>query len=247
MTGFYGKLPAKGDFLHRHLPRDFVDAWDDWLQGGMHESREALGEAWLQTYLTSPLWRYVLPAGTCGASAWAGVLMPSMDKVGRYFPMTVATKISAGASPAWVALRNEAWFVGVENILLAALDDEALDAERFDAELLAMPVGDADATAVDSIASPDSGMCLPLEPGPGLSGALLGLTASALQAKLESLSLWWGLGSEQVAPSLAFCRGLPGRGKFTAMLDGNWAVHGWQAGPQSEPALAGMISSDLVL
>ncbi len=45
MTAFYGKLPAKGDFITRNLPRDFIDRWDDWLQSGMHASREALGDA----------------------------------------------------------------------------------------------------------------------------------------------------------------------------------------------------------
>ena len=93
MTAFYGKLPARGDFLTRSLSREFINRWDDWLQSGMNASRQALGEAWLDTYLTSPLWRFVLPAGICGNTAFAGVLMPSMDKVGRYFPMTVVRQI----------------------------------------------------------------------------------------------------------------------------------------------------------
>ena len=29
--GFYGKLPARGDFVRAALPRDFTDRWDAWL------------------------------------------------------------------------------------------------------------------------------------------------------------------------------------------------------------------------
>ena len=30
-TGLFGKLPAHGDFVRRHLPRSFVTPWDEWL------------------------------------------------------------------------------------------------------------------------------------------------------------------------------------------------------------------------
>ncbi|MCJ7558216.1 MAG: type VI secretion system-associated protein TagF, partial [Gammaproteobacteria bacterium] len=127
MTGFYGKLPGKGDFLTRKLPRQFVDVWDDWLQSGMNATKQVLGDEWLQIYLTSPLWRFVLPPGTCGESAWAGVMMPSMDRVGRYFPMTVAAELALPVSPVMVAISCQPWFESVENSLLEALDNEALD------------------------------------------------------------------------------------------------------------------------
>ena len=104
MAGFYGKLPGKGDFLTRNLPRQFVDVWDDWLQSGMNAAKQVLGDEWLQVYLTSALWRFVLPPGICGESAWAGVMMPSMDRVGRYFPMTVAVELTLPVSPVMVAV-----------------------------------------------------------------------------------------------------------------------------------------------
>ncbi|TIU04376.1 MAG: type VI secretion system-associated protein TagF, partial [Mesorhizobium sp.] len=31
LPGFYGKMPATGDFVTRRLPGDFVRAWDRWL------------------------------------------------------------------------------------------------------------------------------------------------------------------------------------------------------------------------
>ena len=41
--GFFGKLPARGDFVRAGLPRDFVDPWDAWLQRVLAGSRDAAG------------------------------------------------------------------------------------------------------------------------------------------------------------------------------------------------------------
>ncbi len=79
-----------GDFVSRRLPASFV------LLGRMAASRlclpaeTELGAEWLETYLTSPIWRFALSGGVCGDRACAGIFMPSVDKVGRYFPLTLA-------------------------------------------------------------------------------------------------------------------------------------------------------------
>lgn len=96
--GFYGKLPALGDFVSRRLPRQFIEPWDQWLQSAIAASREQLGSDWLDVYLTSPIWRFGLGAGVCGTGAWAGVLMPSVDKVGRYYPLTLAVPVPEAQS-----------------------------------------------------------------------------------------------------------------------------------------------------
>ena len=227
MAGFYGKLPAKGDFLARNLPRDFIDCWDGWLQAGMQDSRQALGEAWLQIYLTSPLWRYVLPSGVCGTSAWAGVLMPSMDKVGRYFPMTVAVQLSEPVSPLMIAANGQSWFEAVESCLLQALDDEFLDLDTFDQQLQAFDVDPIPHRTVNLSGSLDQGIRSSLDEALDIPKALLDLTIGTLHEMMDRCSVWWGQGSERVSPSLVFCRGLPGPGRFAAMLDGNWSAHGW--------------------
>ncbi|MDE2050717.1 MAG: type VI secretion system-associated protein TagF, partial [Gammaproteobacteria bacterium] len=35
-TGFYGKLPCRGDFMQRRAPQEFVDVWDAWLSECLH-------------------------------------------------------------------------------------------------------------------------------------------------------------------------------------------------------------------
>ncbi|MFW8696321.1 type VI secretion system-associated protein TagF, partial [Mesorhizobium japonicum] len=80
--------------------------WDLWLQAGLRHSRELLRERWLETYLNSPIWHFSLGAEVCGRAAMAGVLMPSVDRVGRYFPLTLAAPLhqceeAQGEQSAW--------------------------------------------------------------------------------------------------------------------------------------------------
>ena len=35
LSGFWGKLPARGDFVRAGLPRSFVEPWDAWLQSAL--------------------------------------------------------------------------------------------------------------------------------------------------------------------------------------------------------------------
>jgi type VI secretion system protein ImpM len=88
--GFYGKLPSRGDFVRENLPRDFAYNWDAWWQRGLAETQRRPQEEWLDAWLEAPVWRFVLPPGLCGAGGVLGLWMPSVDKAGRYFPLTIA-------------------------------------------------------------------------------------------------------------------------------------------------------------
>jgi type VI secretion system protein ImpM len=87
-AGWYGKLPGLGDFVQRRLPPSFVTPWDEWLQQGLH----ALSVQPLDDDATTPapVRRFWLAAGVLDACGWAGLLMPSRDRSGRAFPLTVA-------------------------------------------------------------------------------------------------------------------------------------------------------------
>src|SRR5215470_6993527 len=76
--GFYGKLPSHGDFLRRRVADAFVGVWDGWLQECLAASRAALGESWLDVYLTSPAWRFACAAGASGPAPVVGVMAPSV-------------------------------------------------------------------------------------------------------------------------------------------------------------------------
>ena len=74
VTGFYGKLPARGDFVRAGLPRSFTDPWDDWLRVAIAGSRTKMGDDWLPAYLESPVWRFCLPPGLCGSLPAVGLM-----------------------------------------------------------------------------------------------------------------------------------------------------------------------------
>ncbi len=108
-AGFYGKLPARGDFVRAGLPRDFTDPWDEWLQSVMAGSRSLAGDdAWLPAFLEAPVWRFVLPPRMCGPQAALGLMLPSVDRAGRYFPLTFAAlsprTTSKECAEAWLDL-----------------------------------------------------------------------------------------------------------------------------------------------
>lgn len=93
LIGWYGKLPAAGDFLRRNLSDSFVDSWDAWLREGMAAAEQELGEDWQDSFLRFPVWYFLRRLPSDDGSLWAGVLVPSVDRVGRLFPLTVAFEI----------------------------------------------------------------------------------------------------------------------------------------------------------
>jgi type VI secretion system protein ImpM len=111
-AGFFGKLPAAGDFVARGLPEGFVRPWDRWLT--RHVAPLELPEAGLRFSLVS------------GGKCVAGVILPSADRHGRRFPLTLACILGTRPGPAQVDRWSDA------AIALDRRDPDAL-AEALDA------------------------------------------------------------------------------------------------------------------
>lgn len=126
--GLFGKLPSRGDFVVRRLDPACQMALDDWLQDCIGTSRRQLGDAWLGAYLNAPIWRFVLGAGVCGAPPVAGVMMPSVDRVGRYFPLVLAAQLPGCGRPQDLVRTAAPWFDALDGLGLAALDGRDLTA-----------------------------------------------------------------------------------------------------------------------
>ena len=137
--GFFGKIPGNGDFVARRLPRAFTDPWDAWLQAGIADSQTRLGDAWLPVYLNSPIWRFALGAGVCGPQSWYGVMMPSVDRVSRCFPFTIAAGAGGGAMASGAGgVPSAAWYAELEALALSALG-AGFSLPGCDAALAALP------------------------------------------------------------------------------------------------------------
>ncbi|OUS04757.1 type VI secretion-associated protein [Gammaproteobacteria bacterium 42_54_T18] len=226
--GLYGKLPAHGDFLSRNLSPEFVQGWDDWLQRSVASSQEQLGGGWLDLYLTSPLWRFVISAGVVDDQVWAGVMMPSVDKVGRYFPLTLAMPYGKNASPVELMTHGEEWFHELESIALSGLGEtgsvETVNQLLETVAPLELSGITTKAIALD-FSRPIALNMEKTEQNPDLSYPFL--LDCFLQQRLPSYSLWWSTGSECVAPSFLVSGHLPPAQMFVAMLDGHWQHWSW--------------------
>ena len=147
LPGWFGKLPGMGDFAQRRLPEQFRLVWDNWLQTGLFELRNRQPD-WVERYLEGPVWFFALGPRLAGPNAWLGVMMPSVDSAGRYFPLTLAIEL-AGRDGA--ALRAEAdwarrWWELSAKVAIAALESD-LDANRFEAALHAAFSADSNGTS----------------------------------------------------------------------------------------------------
>ena len=116
--GWFGKMPNLGDFATRRLPDAFVHRWDGWLQAGLLRARADMGEGWLDAYLVAPILRFWLAPGLLSAGGWAGLLMPSVDRVGRHFPLTLAQPLDRLAP----ALAARDWFHALDSAARLVLD-----------------------------------------------------------------------------------------------------------------------------
>jgi type VI secretion system ImpM family protein len=248
-VGLYGKLPTHGDFLRRRVTDDFVAGWDPWLQHCIADSRAALGESWLETYLTSPVWRFALGPHVCGAAPVAGLLVPSVDRVGRYFPLTLVWSTPRDLSTLEIAVRFQGGFERAERLVLDTLALEQFEFADFDRRVMELAdyfeVSNArgmlrltteSATALSLAAGRPR--CIPVTAASALEAPAIQLYGCQLDAGAGALGLWWTDGSAAVGPSWLITPGLPDPPCYSAMLDGAWAAAGWDVAatePQFDP------------
>lgn len=197
--GWYGKLPALGDFASRRLPQDFIRPWDGWLQQAIAASRATLGNAWLDTYLTSCIWRFVLAADCLTPTPWAGILLPSVDRVGRYFPLTLAAPFAAHGAPT-------DWFAALEAAAHAGLAANAIEAFEAALQTIAPPAASVGPLAMT-----------PLESGPLPAPSGSQAANDLLMGLLAGHSLWLAA-DRHGGQTGCVCHGLPGADVFTHML-----------------------------
>jgi type VI secretion system protein ImpM len=216
--GFFGKVRTHGDFVSRRLPTEFLTLWDECLQEGMLFAQRTFGSQWLPIYLNTPVWCFTLGSGVCGASAWAGVLMPGVDRVGRYFPFTIAAPMEGIELADWLG-GAQAWFDEVTRLALATLAPDFVLSD-FDARLNALgPAGSVSGAHPWRLTVAETAVA-------GTAGAS-GEFSDALAAHITLGSCaWWSEGSDAVPASLRIGAGLPDAQCFAGLRDP--ACPGWR-------------------
>lgn len=240
-VGFYGKLPSHGDFLKRRVSDGFVGIWDSWLQESIATSRAALGDQWLDIYLTSPAWRFACAAGACGASPVVGIIVPSVDRVGRYFPLTLVAALPDRIPSLLTAAQDaEPFFEAAERLVIDTLEGDHIDVDRFDEQLVRVgalldPAGRVPSTVLEPGAAlfddPADGWHIALGAATELGSAFEQLLAQRLTEVYDPMVLWWTDGSARVEPCGLVSRGLPHPDSFASLLDGAWTERRWRSVP----------------
>ena len=228
LTGLFGKLPSHGDFIYRNLPSDFIDSWDNWLQIFISSTQKQLETDWLDIYLTSPIWHFTCSPGVFDHNMWTGILLPSVDRVGRYFPFSIIKKMPETLNPTSFHLSNQDWFDAIAQIALDALQGGCSIEELVEKINAHQPLSDK-SYKINNIQPISSRLLVQAKQDEDPSIQLLpNLFDLFLKQQYNSYSLWSTQGSNRIAPCMFTAQGLPSSQGIAAMLDGDWSHWQWQ-------------------
>jgi type VI secretion system protein ImpM len=168
-------------------------------------------------------------------------MVPSVDRVGRYFPLTLVAELPDDVSLIAAATDASPFFDSAERLLIETLAAETVDFERFDERVVKLGV------ALESIALPPRVMLdpaaaamvgegaqswqIPIGSAAQLAPMFEQLLSQRLSSIYNPLALWWTEGSSAVEPSCLIAKGLPQPNTFGALLDGSWAPYRWRPVP----------------
>ncbi|GAB3772199.1 type VI secretion system-associated protein TagF [Ramlibacter monticola] len=222
VPGWYGKLSMLGDFAHRRLPPEWLRACEAWLAQAMPGARAALGDHWLAVYLNAPLLRFGWAPGVVDRRWWFGLLMPSCDAVGRYYPLLIAHPRDQAPRDRIALDHLDRWFEHLAQAAVQTLDDRGGSVDALESALQAAPAwptpGRASALATEG-QEPTTryrlGRAAPL------SDWLQAVAAQEFAARLAGCTLWWRLTPEGSQDALEIMRGLPDGPEFARLLTGS--------------------------
>ncbi len=218
--GLFGKLGAKRDFIALATPRSFLETWEPWVQACVSASRHQLDGRWQDAFLTAPVWRFWLGADICGTTV-AGAVMPSVDGIGRYYPLTLLAAADPETSiPPPDLDAQDDWFGIAENFLLSTLDQNApFETITSALDALSVPQAQNSLMVSSEILSVGDNMVGAISAGKSFKDALFMLRCANYGA-YAAASFWWTAGGGDFPPMGLCCRGMPDPFRYSAMLTG---------------------------
>ena len=212
----FGKLPARRDFIALGAPREFLNAWEPWLQGAISSSRHDLGKNWQEAFLAAPIWRFWLGADVCGRTV-IGAFMSSLDGVGRYFPLTLFACADDNATiPPPELDPQDDWFNAAEEFLLSTLEPGA------SFEDIVARIDKWSTPHQESIQAAQEPNVVPADQD--FSEVFRSMRSQAHHKVFSGATFWWTIGGDGFPP-VAFCgKRMPDTHSFSAMLSGDFAT-----------------------
>jgi type VI secretion system ImpM family protein len=214
--GYFGKVPSVGDFVFRNVASGLREGFDDWLQHALEASRSQMKDGWLNAFLTSPVWRLVLDRQYESDPLTVGIMIPSVDKVGRYFPFCIFIQMDRMELDAAFIAECDLALDSLEDFILSVLEAD-FDLEYFDYQLAAVAkkLMSADGGGLAHILGVDQGKILTSFFAPDKS-AVLNSRLSAL--KTQGGSIWWTNGSDHRIADIHFYDAMPTPSTYAAFL-----------------------------
>lgn len=210
--GAFGKIPSVGDFFRLNAPAGFASVWDEWLQRCLVSGAHAYGSRWDDLYMSVPIWRFGLSCGVAGQSAIMGVLMPSVDRVGRRFPLTLMAGLPEDSNIIDVHFADDDTFETLETIALSVLDED-ISKDALQEKLSTVSRSEVGGNAQCRITSSS----VVARSASGSRDLLAKTTAALLAGSFQSPTIWSALmdGDDR----LMICDGLPDGANMQGLFD----------------------------
>jgi len=147
--------------------------------------------------------------------------MPSVDKVGRYFPLTFATSLGEDVQPFQIVEEATSWFAAAETLALTVLNEEKIDADTIKSSL----------GALDNTVMQGEATSQPILQGGEWGLRLTGVTSETISSsvcnelvrfQVGPYSVWWTLGTDEFASMGLVAPDLPDPLCFSQLLAGSW-------------------------
>ncbi len=182
--GWYGKIPAEGDFLQRRLPNTVINRWAQWFQSGLLNLQQELPEEGQHPFDSAPVWNFVIPASLGNQYVQMGCLLPARDRVGRYYPVCAMRLWSLSEWHNGQLDIAAPWYHQLGYTLLHGVR-HGLPVEQLDQSLLALP--ELPAPAIESDSEILSIIGLPQQPQNSLAWPQV---ADCFEP-MQYTSFWW--------------------------------------------------------
>jgi type VI secretion system protein ImpM len=210
--GAFGKIPSVGDFFRFNAPAGFASVWDEWLQRCLVSGAHMYGDQWDELYMSVPIWRFSLSPGVAGPAAILGVLMPSVDRVGRRFPLTLMTPLEEADSALDAHLAQPDLFEDLETLSLSVLDED-ISKEVLEEKLSTLELSKAETMALCHVAPGAVVACK----GDGSDQVIATLAANLLAKSIEMPTIWSTM--MEADTRLMVCSGLPNGPNMQGLFD----------------------------
>jgi type VI secretion system protein ImpM len=156
-------------------------------------------------------------------------MFPSVDRVGRYFPLALFAPLPADADLAVLTVSQSSWFDQLETLAMQALN-AGLNFEAWDSAVrdFARPHIELRGSTEDATVPISPGLpqkCLHIAIDSHLeSGHIL---AQHTQGLGSPRSWWWHTGQGKTQDIFEIAEALPEADEFSALIDQQWVAHNW--------------------